>query len=66
MGTTFVIMTGMKLVAVFATGIGVTTAFSYFHNFEWKPKTKKNEKKGDSDGVSKSGSSLRKAAGSID
>ena len=48
MGTTFIIMTTLKLAAMGSVGIGLTTAFQFFHNFELK--TKKGKKGGEEDG----------------
>lgn len=54
MGTTFIIMTTLKLATMGGLGIGLTTAFQFFHNFEGK--SKKNKKGGEEDGI---GSTLR-------
>lgn len=45
--TTFIVMSALKIGAVMGVGLGVTTAFQYFHNFKFKPK--KKEKGGVSD-----------------
>jgi hypothetical protein len=55
MGTTFVVMTALKLAAMGGVGITLTTAFQFFHNFELK--TKKDKKGGSENGI---GESLRK------
>jgi hypothetical protein len=59
MGTTFVVMTTLKLCAMGAVGLGLTTAFQFFNNFDFKPSKKKG---GESDGV---GESVREKAKSI-
>lgn len=59
MGTTFVVMTTLKLAAMGGVGLALTTAFQFFHNFDWKPNKKKG---GDSDGV---GESVRERAKSL-
>jgi mannose/fructose/N-acetylgalactosamine-specific phosphotransferase system component IIC len=41
MGTTFIVMTTLKLAAMGGVGIALTTAFQYFHNFDFKPNKKK-------------------------
>jgi hypothetical protein len=46
MGSAFIIMTTLKLAAMGGVGIALTTAFQYFHNFDFKPNKKKG---GDSD-----------------
>ena len=51
MGTTFVVMTTLKLCAMGAVGIGLTTAFQFFHNFDFKPNKKKG---GETDDISQS------------
>jgi hypothetical protein len=55
MGTTFVIMTTLKLAAMGGVGIALTSAFQFFHNFELKGK--KDKKGGVESGI---GESLRK------
>jgi mannose/fructose/N-acetylgalactosamine-specific phosphotransferase system component IIC len=62
---TFVFMTMLKLGAVGGTGLAICTAFSYFHNFDWKPSKKKKEK-GEADGATKVGQVLRQKTRSID
>ncbi|MBT2724852.1 MULTISPECIES: hypothetical protein [unclassified Bacillus (in: firmicutes)] len=62
---TFIVMSALKLAAVLGTGIGISTAFSYFHNYEWKPSKKKKEK-GESDGAKKVGEVLRQRTRSAD
>lgn len=49
MGTTFIVVTTMKICAMGGVGIALTTAFQYFHNFDFKPK----KKGGDPDGIGK-------------
>ena len=44
MGTTFIVMTTLKLAGMFSTGIALTTAFQYFHNLDFKPKKKGSDK----------------------
>jgi hypothetical protein len=64
---TFVIMTAIKLGAVLGTGIALSAAFSQFHSYEWKPKSKNKKEKGESDGSSKAtkvGEALRQKSGS--
>jgi hypothetical protein len=51
-------MTTLKLAAMGGVGIALTTAFQYFHNFDWKP----NKKKG---GESDASESLREKAKSL-
>jgi hypothetical protein len=46
MGTTFIVMTTLKLATMGGVGLVLTTAFQYFHNFDFTPKKKKG---GDSD-----------------
>jgi hypothetical protein len=41
MGTSFVVMTVLKLAVMGGVGIGLTTAFQFFHNFDFKPNKKK-------------------------
>jgi hypothetical protein len=48
MGTTFILMTTLKLATMGGVGLALTTAFQYFHNFDWKPSKKKG---GDSDAI---------------
>jgi hypothetical protein len=48
MGTTFIIMTTLKLATMGGVGLGLTTAFQYFHNFDFKPNKKKG---GDSNDI---------------
>lgn len=50
MGTTFIVMTTLKLCAMGGVGLGLTTAFQFFNNFEFKP----NKKKGGESDVSES------------
>jgi hypothetical protein len=59
MGTSFVVMTVLKLAVMGGVGIGLTTAFQFFHNFDFKPNKKKG---GHSNGV---GDDLREKSGSI-
>lgn len=59
MGTSFIIMTTLKLAAMGGVGIALTTAFQYFHNFDFKPNKKKG---GETDGV---GESLREKSKSL-
>lgn len=66
MGTTFIVMTSLKLATVFGTGIALSSAFSYFHNYEWKPRKKIKKEKGDTDGISKVSTSIRARTGSAD
>lgn len=69
MGTTFIVMSALKLAAVGATGIVLSSAFAFFHNFEWKPKRKDKKEKGESDGntnAAQVGKVLRQKAGSAD
>lgn len=54
MGTTFIVLATLKLATMGGLGIGLTTAFHYFHNFDLKPK--KSKKGGEEDGI---GSTLR-------
>lgn len=58
MGTTFVILTTLKLAAMGGVGLSLTTAFQYFHSFDWKPNKKKGE-------VTDAGESLREKAKTI-
>jgi hypothetical protein len=46
MGSAFIIITTLKLATMGGVGIALTTAFQYFHNFDFKPNKKKG---GDSD-----------------
>lgn len=48
MGTTFIVMTTLKLCAMGGVGIALTSAFQYFHTFELKTKKKKG---GEEDGI---------------
>jgi hypothetical protein len=50
MGTTFVVMTTLKLCAMGGVGIALTSAFQFFHTFELKGKKKKG---GEEDGIVK-------------
>jgi hypothetical protein len=59
-------MTALKLGAVFGTGIALSSAFTFFHTYEWKPKKKDKKEKGETDGVSKISAAMRKTAGSAD
>jgi hypothetical protein len=59
MGTTFVVMTALKLAVMGGVGIGLTTAFQFFHNFDFKPNKKKG---GQTDDV---GDALREKSRSI-
>lgn len=52
MGTTFVVMSALKIATLMGVGLGITTAFQYFHSFEFKPR--KKEKGVESDGKSES------------
>lgn len=61
MGTTFVVMSALKIATMLGVGLGLTTAFQYFHAYEFKPK--KKEKVGESDG--KGTDILRERARSI-
>jgi hypothetical protein len=62
MGSTFVVMTALKLATMGVVGIGLTTAFQYFLNFEFKTKKKdKGEHGGESDAIE----SLRQKSRSI-
>ncbi|MEH7374058.1 hypothetical protein [Neobacillus drentensis] len=63
---TFVVMSLLKLGAVGGAGLALCTAFSYFHNFEWKPKKKDKKEKGESDGAAKIGEVLRQKTRSAD
>lgn len=63
MGTTFVVMTTLKLCVMGGVGIALTAAYQYFNNFEFKPK-KKGDKGGESD-VSSIGESLRQKSRSL-
>lgn len=66
MGTTFIVMTSLKLAAVMGTGIAISTAFQYFHSYEWKSgKKDKKRERGESD-VSKISESVRQRARAID
>lgn len=65
MGTTFIVMMALKLGALGGAGIGLCSAFSFFHNYELNLNKKKKEK-GDNDGTNKVGQVLRQKAGSID
>lgn len=58
MGTSIIIMGTLGICAFLGSGMALTTAFHYFH--EYKPSNKK--KGGDSDGISES---LREKARSI-
>jgi hypothetical protein len=58
MGTSFVIMTTLKLCAMGAVGLGLTTAFQFFNNFDFKPSKKKG-------GESNVSDTLREKAKSI-
>jgi hypothetical protein len=58
MGTSFIIMTTLKLCTMGAVGLGLTTAFQFFNNFDFKPK----KKGGESDGI---GESVREKAKSL-
>jgi hypothetical protein len=66
MGTTFIVITSLKLAAAFGTGIALSSAFSYFHNYEWKPRKKDKKEKGDTDGISKVSTSVRAKTGFVD
>jgi hypothetical protein len=55
MGTTFIVMTTLKLAAMGGVGIALTSAFQFFHTFELKGK--KDKKGGSENGI---GESLRK------
>jgi hypothetical protein len=55
MGTTFIVMTTLKLAAMGGVGIALTSAFQFFHTFELKGK---KDKKGGSENAI--GESLRK------
>jgi anionic cell wall polymer biosynthesis LytR-Cps2A-Psr (LCP) family protein len=63
MGTTFVVMTTLKLCVMGGVGIGLTVMYQYFNNFEFKS-SKKKEKGGESD-VSGIGESLRQKSRSL-
>lgn len=59
-GVTFVVMSTLKIATMLGVGIGLTTAFQYFHSYEFKPK--KKEKGVESDGK---GDSIRERARSF-
>lgn len=58
MGTTFIVMTTLKLCAMGGVGIALTTAYQFFNNFDFKP----NKKRGGDLDV---GESLREKTKSI-
>jgi hypothetical protein len=39
-GTTFIVMTTLKLATMGGVGLALTAAFQYFHNFDFKPNKK--------------------------
>jgi hypothetical protein len=47
MGTTFILMTTLKLATMGGVGLAITTAVQYFHSFNFKPSKKKGGDSGD-------------------